>query len=82
MTNKNERNCWSCGSKDLDNMGDHIKCRACGATWNELPHSGSDAIGEERDYVLSPEGSMTIKSGSPSSGIKRRASAARDKARA
>jgi len=29
---KYERQCWSCRSKDIEDKGDYVQCRACGAT--------------------------------------------------
>ena len=36
MVRKYEKVCWSCGSKDLEHLEDHVRCRSCGATWNEV----------------------------------------------
>lgn len=36
MTHKYERQCWNCNSRDMEDMGDHVKCRSCGATWNYI----------------------------------------------
>lgn len=30
------RKCWYCGSFDMEDLGDHVKCRSCGATWNYI----------------------------------------------
>ncbi len=32
--------CWNCRGKDLEAMGDHVKCRKCGATYNDPPRLG------------------------------------------
>ncbi len=29
--------CWYCHRSDLENIGSYVKCRQCGATWNEVP---------------------------------------------
>ena len=44
MTHKYEQVCWSCGSKDVepDKLG--VKCRSCGATWNEVPKPGGQVL--------------------------------------
>lgn len=50
MTEKYERQCWNCGGKDLEDMGDHVKCRSCGATWNEIaPLSPDPRSGKSND---------------------------------
>jgi 5-methylcytosine-specific restriction endonuclease McrA len=38
------KQCWNCGSKDLEDMGDHVKCRDCGATYNDVPAPGSSPV--------------------------------------
>ncbi|MBA7582393.1 hypothetical protein ES708_24321 [subsurface metagenome] len=46
MTHKYERQCWSCGSKNMERFTDHVKCRDCGATWNAVPTMGIPPIVE------------------------------------
>jgi len=46
MTHKYERVCWSCGGRNIESMGDYVRCRDCGATWNEVPGPGVSAVTE------------------------------------
>jgi len=38
---KYERQCWSCGSRDVVNKGSYTLCSQCGATWNVVPKMGA-----------------------------------------
>lgn len=44
MTRKYESECWSCKSKDLEVLKNHVKCRSCGATWNYLGAPGQSPV--------------------------------------
>jgi len=37
MTQKYERKCWNCGSTELEPDDRGVKCKSCGATWNNTP---------------------------------------------
>ncbi len=41
--------CWDCGSKDLEDKEDHVKCRKCSATWNPQPNLGEGAMTLKND---------------------------------
>ena len=45
MTHKYERQCWSCSSKNMEKLHDHVKCLDCGATWNVVPVRKQGATG-------------------------------------
>lgn len=36
--------CWYCGAKDLKDMGEYVLCRACQATYNDIPQPGSSPV--------------------------------------
>lgn len=41
--------CWLCGSTDLEPDARGIICKACGATYNVIPHLGPDPITMQTD---------------------------------
>lgn len=77
MTKHFEEKCWNCGKPNMENMGEYFKCRSCSATWNEIRKIGSSPLLEERDPAMSPPGERMIKTGSPSTIVKRHAAKAR-----
>ena len=79
MTHKYERQCWSCGSKNMEKDERGAQCQDCGATWNPVPSMGSGASTEKRDYTLGGYGVSSKTSGSPSGTVQRRAARARQK---
>lgn len=79
MTHKYERQCWSCGSRDMENKGPFVQCRACGATWNEIPEGHDSGLTIEND-PKSPRYSSSKETRARPSGItQRRAARARGK---
>lgn len=73
--------CWNCGGINLQDMGDHVKCRECGATYNEVPKPGA------LPFTLEPWGGnyppvRGAKAHSrPSGSVARKAAKAREKAK-
>ena len=65
------KKCWSCGGEDLEPMGDHVKCRGCGATYNPVPQSGSPLV------TVESGGGKGDRKYKPSSIVQRRAARAR-----
>ena len=80
MSHKYERQCWYCGSKDLEDLGEYVKCRKCSATWNDLPKGGASPVTERRDLGLEDYGVQRFLSPSPSDASARRAARARESA--
>jgi len=77
MTNKYERQCWSCGGKDMEDLETHVKCRSCGATWNAVPQVGGP-LTEPGNVQILDHGSITsMRARHPSGGVKRRATRTR-----
>jgi hypothetical protein len=74
--------CWYCGSFNMMDMGDFVKCRKCGATNNDAPVLGVSSS------VLEPFGSKNppVKGSKahrrPSAFETRKAAKAREKAKA
>jgi len=55
MTHKYERQCWHCGSKNMEKLTNYVKCRDCGATWNITPHLAPPTMTEvDRDTDKAP----------------------------
>ena len=77
MTHKYERECWSCGSTEMENKGIYVACRSCGASWCALPQPAAPVSTLEHDNGLSPKHHKGIKTASPSGATKRRAAKAR-----
>ncbi|MBA7677096.1 hypothetical protein ES703_85344 [subsurface metagenome] len=44
MTHKHERQCWYCGSHNMEHLTNHVRCRDCGATFNVLPDLGPSPV--------------------------------------
>ena len=81
MTHKYERQCWSCGSKDMEPDGRGVRCRSCGATWNEPPRSGPpdfNIVNDPHGPHYNPRKESYRR---PSGTAKRRASRARGETR-
>ena len=77
MPEKHERQCWSCNSLDMEDKGDHVRCRACGATWNYVPVLGPDPLAAHGFYLQSPDGERIGRMRSPSKSVSRAAAKAR-----
>ena len=74
MTKKQEKNCWSCGGDLLEDKGDYVQCRSCGATWNEVPQPGAMCVVEQTETVLKNGETITYTRARPSGVSVRRAS--------
>ncbi len=77
MPEKYERQCWNCGSLDIENKGDYVQCRACGATWNYVPVSGPDPLAAHGFYLQDASGKRLGRRRSPSKSVSRAATKAR-----
>jgi len=77
MTKRFEKKCWYCGSRDIEKDDRGVRCRSCGATWNELSEIGSPPTALQRDYGLSKKGRTRVVTASPSGSTQRRAARAR-----
>lgn len=80
MTKKYERQCWSCGSKDMERDDRGVHCQSYGATWNDLPEPSRSPFTTERDDFLSVPGELRVEKSRPSVTVQRRATAARARA--
>ena len=74
--------CWSCGNTNLEDMGDHVKCLKCGATYNEVCKLGPPII--KRDIVTHLVAGKEVGVGTykPAPVVAQRARKAREKAKA
>lgn len=77
MTSKYERQCWSCGSKDMEKDARGVRCQSCGATWNPQTSPMDTGVTSHRDYAISEKGAKRVATGSPSVIAQRRAARAR-----
>ena len=79
MTHKYKRQCWNCGSQDLmpDTRG--VRCRSCGATWNDLPEGGSLPITIVDSKTGKAPRSGKLTEARPSGTVQRRAARTRGK---
>lgn len=80
MTHKYERQCWNCGSKDMEKLANHVRCRSCGATWNVVPELHKIPVINEVIINITPGGPIKVLGGRPSGNVAGRAARARDKA--
>ncbi len=80
MTKDYERQCWNCDSRDMEDKGAYIQCRACGATWNEVPKPGWQELEPGNVELLLSSGPIKFRAKHPSASVKRRAAAARAQA--
>lgn len=78
MIQKYEERCWYCGSWDMEALGEYVRCRACGATWNEVPEAHSSPVTTEKDDPHHDNAGRTVTKGSPSAAVQRRAARARN----
>lgn len=69
--------CWYCKSKDLEDMGTHVKCRECGATYNPVPRLGLDPLDPNCFVVRNISGDTLYHARKPSNRAKREAALAR-----
>lgn len=78
MTKKSERQCWNCQSKNMEPYLTGVRCRDCGATWNDLPDVGPAVL----ERGLGSDDSSTYhrggKKGRPAPAVLTRALKARD----
>jgi len=74
---KYERQCWSCGSRDMVDGGSFAQCGKCGATWNELPLGGSSPITIVDEETGGAPRSGKLTRARPSSTVQRRSARAR-----
>uniref|UniRef100_A0A6H2A1D3 Uncharacterized protein n=1 Tax=viral metagenome TaxID=1070528 RepID=A0A6H2A1D3_9ZZZZ len=77
MAKKYERQCWSCGGRDMDLTSYGARCRKCGATWTDLPASGGAALSIENDPREPGYHPDKVTLAHPAAGVKRSAAAAR-----
>lgn len=60
MAHKHERQCWDCGSKNMEKLDSYVKCRDCGATWNDIsalkaaPMTKVDEVTDESPKLHAP----------------------------
>lgn len=78
MTHKYERQCWSCGSRDMEKFPDHVRCRSCGATWNEIPDPVSLPMTVIANETRRAPGARRFSHARPSGTVQRQAARARD----
>jgi len=74
---KYERQCWSCGSQDMEDKGSYFQCRHCGATWNYVPQLGFDPLAANGFYLKDAEGTILGRMKRPSKSVSRAAAKAR-----
>lgn len=43
------KECWNCAGNLMENKGEYVQCRSCGATWNYVPKLGPPIIFEVID---------------------------------
>jgi len=79
MTHKYERQCWYCGSTDMQDMGNYALCRKCGATWTKVPAVGGATLLSEEVTDCHKELNGERISGTPSRSVQSQAAAARRK---
>jgi hypothetical protein len=41
--------CWSCKGTLMEDKGEYVQCRSCGATWNPVVKLGAPIITYEKD---------------------------------
>ena len=70
--NPHNKTCWYCGSKDMLDMGDYVKCSGCGATYNDLPRPGLPILEEESVELAAGPFKRTIKKYKPTKSLVRR----------
>lgn len=78
MTHEFERQCWSCGSKDLEKLEDYVKCRSCGATWNYVGELGRPVVKPGNVILKVGEDRVKLRAKHPTGGVKHRAARARE----
>lgn len=76
MTDKYERECWSCGSQDLEPMDYGARCRSCGATWCKPLISVGSALADHDSYIRNNSGDVIRKIHRPSASATRRTATA------
>ena len=81
MIDKYERQCWSCGSRDMEDLGDYVKCRKCGATWNEVNQLGGPVVEPGNVIVQVGEDLVKRRAKHPTGGVKRRAAQAQGRSK-
>lgn len=74
---KYERQCWNCGSHDIEDKGSHVQCRSCEATWNYVPTLGFDPLAEHGFYLENAGGVKMGRMQRPSKSVSRAAAKAR-----
>jgi len=80
VTHKYERVCWYCGSRDLENKGEYLQCRSCGATWNQVPALGASPVTMVDAETDGPPGQHRPTRSRPSGHVQRKAARAREDA--
>jgi DNA-directed RNA polymerase subunit RPC12/RpoP len=80
MTHKYGRQCWNCGSKNMERLANHVRCRDCGATWNVVPKVHAIPVLDEVTELVTRAGRVRVKGFRPSGTVRRRASRARARA--
>lgn len=79
MTHKYERQCWNCGSKNMEKLTNHVRCRDCGATWNFVPDVHLSPVAMDEYNVGTREKPIKVTESRPSGQVSRRAARARAK---
>jgi len=80
MTHEYERQCWNCGGQDLEHDDRGVRCRKCGATWNEVPQLTGPTTVPGNVLIPTASGSTKVRAQHPSPGVARQAARARAKA--
>ena len=78
MTQKYECYCWNCGSQDMEALGEYVRCRACGATWNEVPELQATQVIGQTVTMVTRVGEVKVRGFRPSASVQRRAARARN----
>ena len=79
MTKKYERQCWYCGSKNMERLSNHVKCLDCGATWNVVPKLGQHSAEPGNAIHIRNGEPVPQRSQHPTKTLQRRAAIARRK---
>ena len=79
MTHKYERQCWNCGSRNMERLTNHVRCRDCGATWNFIPDVHLSPMQSDVEFIQGKTGRVKVEKGRPAGNVPRRATRAREK---